>query len=66
VSVSDDGFLTLMGEDCVLRSDVRMPDDEAWRELLLHADDVEEGVIVTLFSTMGEEKITACRAAAKR
>jgi len=61
ISVSDDGFMSLLLENGDVRSDVPVPDSELGQDIVRRCA-AEEQLIVTTMSAMGEEHAIAVKA----
>merc|ERR1712019_317199 len=57
----DDGFLELMGDDGEQKNDIKVPDDEAGKEIQEKFDNGEE-FLVTILSALDEEKAVGTKA----
>lgn len=48
----DDGFMSLMDDNGETKDDVRLPEGELGKKI---EEQVEEGILVTILTAMGEE-----------
>jgi len=64
----NDGYLTLMAEDCTMKDDIRLPDGELGRELTDKFTNKKDGETVTVcvISAMNEEQPVTIRMTAEK